>query len=248
MKIMLETTIFMSSTLITSINNNDLTNTDLPLYLTDHNKVLAKEALHVLESMISSLKDNDPLANYMRNVLESIKSKMEAAGEANSDSVIPLFIDEISTDSINIGTDHIQKELKKQAGVYLIKDIVSGEFYIGSANLFSRRLTEHKHISARPIKDANNFFHNYVKAHGGWSNFVWQTLIITGNHSLNFMTVNPNYSLTAEKLEMLRALTQFETKLYEQSMINLLQPTLNTSTTITYSFVHWSRLSEKKKQ
>ena len=86
----------MSSTWITSIDNNDLTNTDLPLYLTDHNKVLAKEALHVLESMISSLKDNDPLANYMRNVLESIKSKMEAAGEANSDSVIPLFIDEIS--------------------------------------------------------------------------------------------------------------------------------------------------------
>ena len=68
-----------------------------------------------------------------------------------------------------------------------------------------------------------------VKNKGGWTSFIWQPLLKTPNHTLLFIASIPEYRLDANKLFMLRSLTQFEARVFEQAILSYYNPDLNST-------------------
>lgn len=108
------------------------------------------------------------------------------------------------------------------SGIYAFYLVESGKFYIGSSLSFASRFKQHLFNSTRPNRGANNKFYSFVKNNGGWASFIWQPLLKTPNHTLLFIASKPEYRLEANKLFMLRSLTQLEARIIEHGLILIL--------------------------
>lgn len=124
------------------------------------------------------------------------------------------------------------------SGCYAFLCLKTGDYYVGSAVCLNTRYKAHKVNSSRPERGGSNSLYLSVRRHG-WHNFIWSPLLITNNYINNFTKENPEHELSLESLFILRSLTQFEARLYEQVFFTQFRPKLNSSYTVVFPFSNW---------
>ena len=122
-----------------------------------------------------------------------------------------------------------------KSGCYIFLCLKTGDYYIGSAICLYTRYKTHKVRSSRPESGGSTSLYISVRKHG-WHNFIWRPLIITNNYINNFTKQNPEHELSLESLFMLRSITQFEVRLYEQFWLTRSRPELNSNYTVVFPF------------
>lgn len=124
---------------------------------------------------------------------------------------------------------------KGKSGCYAFLCLKTGDYYVGSALCLYTRYKAHMAISSRPEKGGSTTLYLAVRKHG-WHNFIWKPLIITNNHINNFIKQNPEYELSLESLFILRSISQFEARLYEQFLLTRYRPKLNSNYIVVFPF------------
>ncbi len=181
--------------------------------------------------MAKSLPIDDHLRVYFINSLSSIKQKLEEPFfKFPNESYCGYWL----TNNENTGPS----KLMNVSGIYAFYHVKSGKFYIGSSLSFASRFKQHFCNSTRPIRGGNNKFYSFVKNNGGWPSFIWQPLLKTPQHTLLFIASKPEYRLDANKLSLLRSLTQLEARVI--AMLSYFNPELNSTKFVRYGFINWS--------
>jgi len=127
-----------------------------------------------------------------------------------------------------------------ESGCYAFLCLKTGDYYVGSAVCLNTRYKAHKVNSSRPERGGSNSLYLSVRKHG-WHNFIWRPLIITNNYISSFTKLNPEHELSLESLFILRSVTQFEARLYEQILLTQFWPKLNSSHTVVFPFSNWGK-------
>ena len=128
---------------------------------------------------------------------------------------------------------------KGESGCYVFL-FKRGYYYIGSAVCLHTRYKAHRVNSVRPDRGGDNALYLSVREFG-WDCFVWKPLIITTNYINSFVKQNPGYELDLDSLFILRAFTQFEARVYEQTLLTKYRPKLNSSYTVVFPFSSWQK-------
>ena len=122
-----------------------------------------------------------------------------------------------------------------KSGCYAFLCLKTGDYYVGSAICLYTRYKTHKVRSSRPEKGGTTSLYLSIRKHG-WHNFAWRPLILTNNYINNFTQQNPEYELSLESLFILRSITQFEVRLYEQFWLTQFRPKLNSNYGVGFPF------------
>jgi hypothetical protein len=151
-------------------------------------------------------------------------------------------------------TNNHPRNLAGMSGCYLFTNIVTNQQYIGSSIDLYNRFKSHKINSIRPHRGGNTPLYKSVKLYT-WANFSWTPIYISTNHITAFLktknkeSLNANYlkllnqeMLSDQEIYILRSFTQFEARIYEQSIITIIKPVLNSTLVVTgYArpFLNW---------
>lgn len=122
-----------------------------------------------------------------------------------------------------------------KSGCYAFLCLKTGDYYVGLAICLYIRYKMHKVRSSRPEKGGSTSLHLSIRKYG-WHNFVWRPLIITNNYINNFTKQNSEYELSLESLFILRSISQFEVRLYEQFWLTQFRPKLNSNYVVVFPF------------
>nr|YP_009072388.1 truncated GIY-YIG endonuclease [Sclerotinia borealis]AHX83030.1 truncated GIY-YIG endonuclease [Sclerotinia borealis] len=122
-----------------------------------------------------------------------------------------------------------------KSGCYAFLCLKTGDYYVGSAICLNTRYKTHKVRSSRPERGGSTSLYLSVREHG-WHNFIWRPLIVTSNYINNFIKQNPEHELSLESLFILRSLTQFEARLFEQVLLTQFRPKLNSNYTVVFPY------------
>lgn len=136
--------------------------------------------------MANSLLDGDPLKQYLLETIEQLKNKLNSPLDINKEVTKQ---DNCLVQDKNIVTDFhkIPTNLVNVSGVYILYQIQTNCFYIGSASSIGSRLRQHVINSSRPYRGGNSKLYTYIKNNGGWGKMKGQPILITQNHLLEFL-------------------------------------------------------------
>lgn len=222
---------------------------NIPWHVTNN----IEEAQLVLNKMFYSLSKNSSLYNYLdiecRWLLEPLKGNFiinEILGELSN----YIFSKTITYNlNNNIKSENHPRKLAGISGCYLFTNVITNQQYIGSSIDLYNRFKSHKINSIRPYRGGNTPLYKSVELHT-WSNFTWTPIYISTNHINTFIKKNQSLKakdlnllnpemLTDPEIYILRSFTQFEARIYEQSLITHIKPVLNNALFVTFPFLNW---------
>nr|UEK25968.1 hypothetical protein [Mutinus fleischeri] len=130
------------------------------------------------------------------------------------------------------------------SGTYLFTNLITNQQYIGSSIDLYNRYKSHIINSIRPHRGGNTPLYNSINLHK-LKHFTWSPIVTSTNHINTFfenkLTLKKNFSYKAilQEIYILRSFTQFEARIYEQSLIKEILPSLNNSLEVTFPFLNW---------
>lgn len=123
------------------------------------------------------------------------------------------------------------------AGVYAFVHQETG--YVGLGSATSCRYRLESHIRSFIGKRDTTFLHDWVKNNGGLTSIRWAPIITLPNLEILWMKSNSSDELSAGSAKLLRAITQYPTRVLEQCLNSHYKPYLNSgnnSQIIFYNF------------
>jgi uncharacterized ubiquitin-like protein YukD len=142
------------------------------------------------------------------------------------------------SDLINLPDDFVNSKnltgkLRGKAGVYcFIQNSNNNLVYIGSTINFKVRLSNHYHQS----KHSDSKFYEFIRENGGFSAFSIYYCYIFNNHVLEY---NKSKKSNLKIDYILKSITQFEARVFEQAFICYFKPKINHSVKVLFPFTNW---------
>jgi hypothetical protein len=207
---------------------------NLHLYITSQRQPNIKKCHQILLKMYNSL--SDPVVKlFIQNNCSHLISLDKFDKEI------------IQRDFIDYRVDGPDKQghpslYTGKSGCYAFLCLKTGDYYVGSAICLYTRYKTHKVRCSRPEKGGSTSLYLSIRKHG-WQNFAWRPLILTNNYINNFTKQNPEYELSLESLFILRSITQFEVRLYEQFWLTQFRPGLNSNYVVGFPFSNGGDIS-----
>lgn len=118
------------------------------------------------------------------------------------------------------------------AGVYCVFSTENKDCYIGSATNFRARWEQHYQdmFDNKPSPMHKALLSN------NHNNYTFSTMKTTCNYITDFINKHHNYNLDAPSFRALQIMTQYECRLLVQSLITAINPNLNGSPDVIFSF------------
>lgn len=200
-------------------------------------------AQSVLNKMLNSLDKKSSLYQYLisdcRWILEHLKGSFTIKV---LDSRTVKYI--VSYKSYRLYRNSNENHPRNYAGVsgtYLFTNLITNQQYIGSSIDLYSRYKSHIPDSIRLQRGGNTPLYNSINLHK-FKNFTWSPIITSTNHINSFLkrlSLSQTAILTDQEIYILRSFTQFEARIYEQSLIKDILPSLNNSLTVIFPFLNW---------
>jgi hypothetical protein len=201
----------------------------------------------ILNKMLNSLDEESSLYKYLdsecRWLLKSLKGSFSIKVLESNKAKYVFSETSYKLNSNQTDTENHPRSFSGKSGTYLFTNLITNPQYIGSSIDLYNRYKSHMINSLRPHRGGKTPLYNSVRLNS-WNNFTWSPIIISTNHITSFFKKNSlNLSrmamLTDQENYILRSFTQFEARIYEQSLIKEILPSLNNSLEVTFPFLNW---------
>jgi hypothetical protein len=189
----------------------------------------AQLAIDNLVNMVNSLPEDNLVLEYLKTITPSI----EVLASINDNGVYTLLQSPLTFD-----TGYSTLKVPQVAGVYLWQFSDSANQYVGSAYDVKARLLNH--ISNINGNGSPLSFHTWAIHNGGLTYFSWGLIYATPNYFMDFLLLNPGYSLSVGETEILQALSKLTPLILESSLLQQHLPMLNASTNVSFSHLNWA--------
>lgn len=131
--------------------------------------------------------------------------------------------------TVNIENSYSSSIYKNSAGVYIII-IDESSYYIGSSINISGRFKNHYKQYSKGYPEIYTVIRNL----GGISKVIWSPLYTMQNFLSTFYSIHGTILLTNFEKHLLKILTLYFVRAYEQAFISAINPTLNIQTKVSF--------------